>query len=119
MVNIILYIIIHQGVQIFNFYIAGTYLDFSAVQPDPRRERNRSPNYRFRDLGTTCCGRDGPDDRKSLYELRFQPGDYIDVAVTKSNKNKNPHISQKGNRDRGNDRNDRGNDRRERRDRQY
>ena len=55
----------------------GTYFDFAIVYPDPR-----SPQYRMREIGTTCAGRKGADDSVSLANKRFQIGDYIDIAIT-------------------------------------
>jgi len=47
------------------------------VYPDPR-----SSAYRFRDVGSTVSGQRGVDDNKTLQQIKFDIGDYIDVAVT-------------------------------------
>jgi len=54
----------------------GTYFDFALVYPDPR-----TPAYRMRDIGTTCCGAKSADDSKTLADCRFQIGDYLDIAI--------------------------------------
>lgn len=44
----------------------GTVFDFSLVFPNPG-----TPGYRFRDVGTTISGQKGPDDSKTLSQLRY------------------------------------------------
>ncbi|RWS08744.1 Histone deacetylase complex subunit SAP18-like protein [Dinothrombium tinctorium] len=55
----------------------GTLFDFALVYPDIR-----TPGYRMRDIGSTCCGQKGVDDAKTLSQSRFQIGDYLDIAIT-------------------------------------
>lgn len=45
----------------------GTMFDFSLVFPNPQ-----GPGFRFRDVGTTVSGQKGPDDGKTLSQLRYQ-----------------------------------------------
>ncbi|PVD28264.1 hypothetical protein C0Q70_10851 [Pomacea canaliculata] len=54
----------------------GTFFDFAIVYPDPR-----TPTYRLRDIGTTCCGRKTADDSVTLAAKKFQIGDYLDIAI--------------------------------------
>ena len=53
----------------------GTVFDFSLVYPDRR-------GYRARPVGTTVSGQKTPDDNKTLQQLRFTIGDYLDIAIT-------------------------------------
>lgn len=55
----------------------GTVFDFALVFPDVR-----SPIYRMRDIGSTFSGQKGPDDNKTLASVRFQIGDYLDIAIS-------------------------------------
>ena len=55
----------------------GTFFDFAIVYPDAR-----IPQYRLREIGTTCSGRKGADDTATLSSKRFQIGDYIDIAIS-------------------------------------
>lgn len=55
----------------------GTKFNFAFVYPD-----NRQPVYRLRDVGLTMTGIKGPDDLKTLAQLRINIGDYMDIAVT-------------------------------------
>lgn len=55
----------------------GTKFNFAFVYPD-----NRQPIYRLRDVGSTMTGIKGPDDLKTLAQLRLNIGDYMDIAVT-------------------------------------
>ena len=55
----------------------GTLFSFSTVYPDPRRG-----GYRLKDLGQTCSGRRGSDDSITLHSMKFQIGDYMDVAIS-------------------------------------
>ncbi|XP_074596723.1 histone deacetylase complex subunit SAP18 [Brevipalpus obovatus] len=55
----------------------GTVFDFALVFPDLR-----SPIYRMRDIGSTTSGQKGPDDNKTLASVRFQIGDYLDIAIS-------------------------------------
>ena len=55
----------------------GTLFSFSTVYPDPRRG-----GYRLKDLGQTCSGRRGSDDSVTLQSMKFQIGDYMDVAIS-------------------------------------
>ncbi|CAL8086642.1 unnamed protein product [Orchesella dallaii] len=54
----------------------GTVFDFSLVYPDKFR------GYRARSVGTTVSGQKTPDDNKTLSQLRFTIGDYLDIAIT-------------------------------------
>ncbi len=54
----------------------GCRLSLSFVFPDPR-----GGGYRMRDAGTVHSTRPGRDDDRSLLSLRFQTGDFLDVAV--------------------------------------
>jgi len=54
----------------------GTYFDFAVVRPE-----QHSGTFEMRELGSTTSGIKGLDDNKSLQELKFVIGDYIDVAV--------------------------------------
>ncbi|KAK6187651.1 hypothetical protein SNE40_005630 [Patella caerulea] len=55
----------------------GTFFDFAIVYPDPR-----TPTYRLREIGTTCCGRKSADDIVTLANKKFQIGDYLDIAIS-------------------------------------
>ena len=55
----------------------GTYFDFGVVYPAPS-----TPQYRLREIGSTCSGRKGADDMITLQQKRFQIGDYLDIAIT-------------------------------------
>lgn len=55
----------------------GTFFEFSLVFPD-----NRSSSYRMREIGVSCSGQKGADDSKTLQQLRFCIGDYLDIAIT-------------------------------------
>lgn len=57
-------------------FFAGTYFDFALVYPD-----TRPGLYRIRDIGVTCSGVQGQDDHKTLSQIKFQIGDYLDVAI--------------------------------------
>nr|CAD7193798.1 unnamed protein product [Timema douglasi] len=59
----------------------GTYFDFSLVSPDVR-----SPSYRMREIGTTCSGQKGADDGKTLAQVRFVIGDYMDICIMPPNR---------------------------------
>ncbi|KAK9793716.1 hypothetical protein WJX73_008071 [Symbiochloris irregularis] len=54
---------------------ANARLEFAFVYPD-RRGRNV-----MRQVGGTHSTRSSPDDKKTLRELNFQTGDYLDVAL--------------------------------------
>jgi len=54
----------------------GTVFDFSLVYPDKFR------SYRARSVGTTVSGQKTPDDNKTMSQLRFTIGDYLDIAIT-------------------------------------
>lgn len=54
----------------------GTYFDFALVSPD------RAAGYRMREIGGTCSGQKGPSDAKTLAQVRFIIGDYLDIAIT-------------------------------------
>lgn len=54
----------------------GTKFSFSIVYPD-----NRTPVYRMREIGSTTSGQKGPDDLKTLSQVRFAIGDYMDIAI--------------------------------------
>ncbi|RZF43635.1 hypothetical protein LSTR_LSTR009232 [Laodelphax striatellus] len=55
----------------------GTCFDFSLVYPNAA-----TAGYRFREIGTTISGQKGPYDMKTLAQLRFTIGDYLDVCIT-------------------------------------
>lgn len=55
----------------------GTKFSFAFVFPDARQ-----PIYRMREVGTTTTGIKGPDDLKTLGQLRINIGDYMDIAIT-------------------------------------
>ncbi|CAH1241052.1 histone deacetylase complex subunit SAP18-like [Branchiostoma lanceolatum] len=55
----------------------GTFFDFATAYPDLRRG-----GYRLKEIGSTCSGRKGADDIKTLGSQKFQIGDYIDIAIT-------------------------------------
>ncbi len=52
----------------------GTVFDFSLVYPDIR-------GYRSRSVGTTISFQKTPDDNKTLTQLRFNIGDYLDIGI--------------------------------------
>lgn len=54
----------------------GTVFDFSLVYPDKYR------GYRAKSVGTTVSQQSTPDDNKTLAQLRFTIGDYLDIAIT-------------------------------------
>eukprot|EP00095_Tigriopus_kingsejongensis_P000967 maker-scaffold83_size396513-snap-gene-2.29 protein:Tk00967 transcript:maker-scaffold83_size396513-snap-gene-2.29-mRNA-1 annotation:"histone deacetylase complex subunit sap18" len=58
----------------------GTFFDFALVFPNP--SRNTPQHYKSRDIGTTVSGQKGPDDSKTLQQVRFIIGDYVDIAIT-------------------------------------
>ncbi|CAH1985920.1 unnamed protein product [Acanthoscelides obtectus] len=55
----------------------GTKFNFAFVYPD-----NRQSLYRLREVGSTMTGVKGPDDLKTLGQLRINIGDYMDIAIT-------------------------------------
>ncbi len=55
----------------------GTYFDFGIVYPDAR-----SPQYRLREIGSTCAGMKGKDDSVTLASKKFVIGDFLDIAIT-------------------------------------
>ncbi|CAG0884340.1 unnamed protein product [Cyprideis torosa] len=58
----------------------GTFFDFSLVVPDSR-PGSRIGSYIMREIGSTCSGRKGSDDSKTLNSVRFTIGDYMDIAI--------------------------------------
>ncbi|XP_054271186.1 histone deacetylase complex subunit SAP18-like [Macrosteles quadrilineatus] len=68
----------------------GTMFDFALVFPNPT-----TPGYRFRDVGTTISGQKGPDDPKTLSQLRFTIGDYMDVCISPPTR-MNPPMMRRG-----------------------
>lgn len=58
----------------------GTYFDFAVVFPDMRG------GFRMREIGVTSSGQKGPDDNKTLAQLKFQIGDYMDINITPPNR---------------------------------
>lgn len=62
----------------------GTFFDFSLVTPNIHM-----PGYRMREIGTTCSGQRGADDSKTLAQVRFTIGDYLDISITP------PHLAQR------------------------
>ncbi|KAF4517312.1 hypothetical protein B566_EDAN007264 [Ephemera danica] len=65
----------------------GTIFDFALVVPSDHMSRgyNMQGGFRARDIGTTTSGVKGPDDSKTLSQVRFQIGDYMDIAITPPN----------------------------------
>ncbi|XP_045499050.1 histone deacetylase complex subunit SAP18 [Colias croceus] len=59
----------------------GTYFDFAIVYPDMR-----TPTYRMREIGVTCSGQRGNDDNKTLSQVKFQIGNYLDISITPANR---------------------------------
>lgn len=59
----------------------GTYFDFAVVYPDLR-----APTYRMREIGVTCSGQRGGDDNKTLAQVKFQIGNYLDISITPPNR---------------------------------
>lgn len=59
----------------------GTYFDFAIVYPEMR-----SQNYRMREIGVTCSGQKGADDSKTLAQVKFCIGDYMDINITPPNR---------------------------------
>ena len=57
----------------------GTHFDFAVVRPDAHPGQ-----FEMRELGSTTSGQKGLDDMKTLQELKFIIGDYVDVAVSAS-----------------------------------
>lgn len=55
----------------------GTIFDFALIYPE-----QHSNGYRIRDIGTTTAGFSSPDDDNTLQSVKFQIGDYLDIAVT-------------------------------------
>lgn len=55
----------------------GTKFSFAFVYPDVRQ-----PIYRLREIGSTMTGVKGPDDLKTLSQLRLNIGDHMDIAIT-------------------------------------
>lgn len=55
----------------------GTKFSFAFVFPD-----NRQPIYRLREVGSTMTGIKGPEDLKTLGQLRLNIGDFMDIAIT-------------------------------------
>jgi hypothetical protein len=55
-----------------------TVLEFQIVYPE------NSGHYRRKNLGTVKVGTKGPDDLKTLYQLRFVIGDYMCLAINES-----------------------------------
>lgn len=55
----------------------GTKFNFALVYPDAR-----APIYRMREIGSTTTGQKGPDDLKTLGQVRFSIGDYMEIAIT-------------------------------------
>lgn len=53
----------------------GGRLSFAIVYPDKRGV------LVLKEVGSTHALRRGSDDDKTLADLKFQPGDYVDVAV--------------------------------------
>ncbi|OXA65122.1 histone deacetylase complex subunit SAP18 [Folsomia candida] len=54
----------------------GTVFDFSLVYPDKYR------GYRSRPVSTIVSGQKNPDDNKTLTQIRFTIGDYLDISIT-------------------------------------
>lgn len=56
----------------------GTMFDFSIVYPNPA-----TPGFRFRDIGSTISGQKGPDDAKTLTQIRLSIFHYTAQKVNK------------------------------------
>ncbi|CAO4371336.1 Protein CBG20155 [Caenorhabditis briggsae] len=54
----------------------GITFEFAIVSPD-----RSSPRYLLREIGSTQNGQRGLDDSKTLQQCKFEPGDFIDVAI--------------------------------------
>jgi len=59
----------------------GTYFDFGIVYQD-----NRSGVHRIREIGVTCSGQRGADDSKTLKQVKFMIGEYLDINITPANR---------------------------------
>lgn len=59
----------------------GTYFDFAIVAPE-----QRTPKYHMREVGVTCSGQKGSDDNKTLGQVKFQIGSYLDISITPPNR---------------------------------
>lgn len=53
----------------------------------------------MREIGVTCSGQRGADDSKTLAQVKFQIGDYLDINITPANRKLEPRPDQ-GRRDR-------------------
>lgn len=40
----------------------------------------------MREIGVTCSGQRGADDSKTLQQVKFQIGDYLDINITPANR---------------------------------
>ncbi|CAG0917060.1 unnamed protein product [Notodromas monacha] len=57
----------------------GTHFDFKLVCPGPN-------GYRLVDVGNTCTGMRNPDDSRTLAQINFVIGDYMDICITPPNR---------------------------------
>lgn len=57
----------------------GTYFDFALVQ-------QYGVGYRMREIGVTCSGQRNADDQLSLFQAKFNIGDYMDINITPPNR---------------------------------
>lgn len=57
----------------------GTYFDFALVQPT-------NAGYRMREIGVTCSGQRNADDTLTLFQAKFNIGDYMDINITPPNR---------------------------------
>jgi histone deacetylase complex subunit SAP18 len=44
----------------------------------------------MREIGVTCSGQRGADDSKTLSQVKFQIGDYIDINISPPNRKPEP-----------------------------
>jgi len=68
----------------------GTVFEFSIVYPDKFR------GYRSKAVGTTISQQSSPDDSKTLAQLRFTIGDYLDIAITPPSRVQMPMRNHRG-----------------------
>merc|ERR1712071_129861 len=72
----------------------GTFFDFSTVVPYFRPGSLGA--YQMREVGTTCSGKKGSDDTKTLRSIRFNIGDYMDIAIHPPNQLRAPPARERG-----------------------
>lgn len=59
----------------------GTYFDFAVVYPSFRNN-----HMQMREIGVTCTGQKGADDNKTLAQIKFCIGDFLDISITPPNR---------------------------------